>query len=129
MDPISQLYDQLTELTIRDLVAAFYSRVRTDDIIGPMYPPEDIAGAQERLTDFLIYRFGGSSRYLETRGHPRLRMRHFPFTIDHAAKERWLELMAAAMASISLPPDCQPTLTAFFRQVADAMQNQGSTSG
>ncbi len=123
MDPVNQLHDQLGETTIRALVSAFYEQVRTDDILAPMYPVEDLAGAEERLRDFLIYRFGGSTRYLETRGHPRLRMRHFPFVIDTAAKERWLHLMHTAMQQVPLPPETKPTLTAFFRTVADAMQN------
>ncbi len=123
MDPVSILHDQLTEPTIRDLVAAFYRRVRTDDILSLMYPPEDMAGAEERLVDFLIFRFGGSTRYLELRGHPRLRMRHFPFVIDATAKERWLQLMDQAMTEVPLPPETKPTLTSFFRTVADAMQN------
>ncbi len=124
MDPISQLHALIGEPTIRQLVAAFYRGVRTDDILGPMYPAEDLAGAEERLADFLVYRFGGSTRYLETRGHPRLRMRHFPFTIDHAAKERWLALMATAMVEVPLPTEAQAPITTFFRQVADSMQNQ-----
>jgi hemoglobin len=123
MDPVSILHDQLTEPTIRDLVASFYRRVRTDDILSAMYPPEDMAGAEERLADFLIFRFGGSTRYLELRGHPRLRMRHFPFVIDATAKERWLHLMDQAMTEVPLPPETKPTLTSFFRTVADAMQN------
>ena len=63
------------------LVAAFYQRVRTDDVLAPLYPPEDWEGAEKRLRDFLIYRFGGSDRYIQERGHPRLRGRHMPFSI------------------------------------------------
>jgi hemoglobin len=126
MDHISQLHNQLGEPVIRALVAAFYTRVSQDDLIGPMYPPEDLAGAEERLADFLVYRFGGSTRYLETRGHPRLRMRHFPFVITHEAKERWIELMAAAMQAVGIPPAIAPTMSDFFRQVADSMQNHHS---
>src|SRR5271156_4589844 len=63
------------------LVAAFYRQVPEDDVLGPLYPAHDLAGARERLRDFLIFRFGGPSTYLETRGHPRLRIRHAPFAI------------------------------------------------
>ena len=48
------------ETEITDLVAAFYRRVRTDDLIGPMYPEDDWEGSEKRLRDFLIFRFGGS---------------------------------------------------------------------
>ena len=68
---------------IRQMVAAFYRRVRTDDLIGPMYPENDWDGSEERLAEFLLFRLGASTRYLETRGHPKLRMRHITFRIGH----------------------------------------------
>ncbi len=109
---------------IRRMVAAFYERVQTDDLIGPMYPSGDWAGAEERLADFLLFRLGGSSRYLETRGHPRLRMRHITFKIGIAERDRWLELMSVAMEETSVPPEARAFLDPFFAQVADFMRNQ-----
>lgn len=106
------------------LVAAFYRRVRADDLIGPMYPPEDWEGAQQRLADFLIFRFGGSQRYLLQRGHPRLRMRHFPFSIGEAERDRWLTLMTGAMDEVGLAGDARDLLGQFFVQVAEAMRNR-----
>ena len=106
------------------LVAAFYRRVREDDLIGPMYPPEDWEGAERRLADFLIFRFGGSERYLQERGHPRLRMRHVPFSIGEAERDRWLKLMGAAMDEMGLAGEARVNLEAFFDQVADFMRNR-----
>src|SRR5436853_576961 len=74
------------------LVAAFYRHVPNDDILGPMYAAHDLEGAEQRLRDFLIYRFGGPQRYIEQRGHPRLRARHIPFRVDQAARDRWMQL-------------------------------------
>ena len=85
------------EAEITNLVAAFYARVRKDDLIGPMYPASDWEGSEKRLREFLIFRFGGSDRYIQERGHPRLRMRHAPFVIGLPERDRWLELMAQAM--------------------------------
>ena len=110
------------------LVAAFYRRVRTDAIIGPMYPDDDWEGSEKRLRDFLIFRFGGSDRYLIERGHPRLRMRHTPFRIGEAERDRWLELMDAAMDEVALGGQARPQLAAFFAMVADAMRNQPDES-
>ena len=69
------------------LVAAFYRQVPQDDILGPMYPTTDLLGAEQRLRDFLIGRFGGPQTYIEQRGHPRLRARHSPFHINQAARD------------------------------------------
>ncbi len=106
------------------LTTAFYLRVREDDLIGPMYPGGDWEGSEKRLRDFLIFRFGGSNRYLLERGHPRLRMRHAPFAIGEAERDRWLELMDAAMDEIELIGEARRHLAAFFAQVADFMRNK-----
>ena len=107
----------------RRLVAAFYRQVPGDDILGPMYPPHDLEGAEQRLRDFLVGRFGGPQRYMQQRGHPRLRMRHAPFVIDSRARNRWVELMSRALADAQLPPDVDLTLRAFFEDVASMMMN------
>lgn len=109
---------------IRQMVAAFYRRVRTDDLIGPMYPEEDWDGSEERLAEFLLFRLGASTRYLETRGHPKLRMRHITFKIGLAERDRWLELMSAAMEETGVPTKARGFLDPFFAQVADFMRNQ-----
>ena len=88
---------------IREMVAAFYRRVRTDELLEPMYPADDWEGAEERLASFLLFRLGGSRQYVETRGHPRLKMRHMPFRIGAAERDRWLELMTAAMDETGVP--------------------------
>ena len=106
------------------LIAAFYRQVPHDDILGRMYPAHDLAGAEERLRDFLIYRFGGPQRYIEQRGHPRLRMRHFPFRIDQAARDRWIQLMNNALAEAALPAEADSILRQFFDGVATMMINQ-----
>jgi len=105
------------------MVAAFYRRVKVDDLIGPMYPDDDWEGAEKRLADFLIYRFGGSDRYIQERGHPRLRMRHAPFQIGIAERDRWLKLMGEAMEEVQIPPEHRLNLKVFFDQVADFMRN------
>lgn len=123
-DPTATLYAELGEPTLRALVASFYQRVREDEIIGPLYPQDDWAGAEKRLVDFLIFRFGGPQTYIEERGHPRLRMRHMPFSIGIAERDRWLDLMGAAMHETGIPPPQADTLAAFFAQVADFMRNR-----
>lgn len=88
------------EETFRTLVEAFYAQVPDDDILGPMYPPEDMEGAKDRLRWFLQQYWGGPHTYNAERGHPRLRMRHFQFTITEEGAQRWLTLMGNALATI-----------------------------
>lgn len=119
-----QLYDAIGEDGFARLVAAFYAQIPTDDLLGPMYPADDLPGAEQRLRDFLIGRFGGPPRYIERRGHPRLRMRHAPYAINAAARDRWLTLMDNAFTTATLPPEAEAILRPFFLQVANFMINQ-----
>jgi hemoglobin len=120
----SEVYKAIGEDGFRRLIAAFYRRVPQDDILGPMYAREDLAGAEERLRDFLIFRFGGPPRYLDLRGHPRLRMRHVRFAIGEAARNRWMELMNQALGEAELPADAVEVLRPFLEGTATFLINQ-----
>lgn len=124
MDEISTLYAQIGEAKLRAMVMAFYRRVRTDDLIGTMYPADDWDGAEKRLADFIVYRFGGPQTYIEERGHPRLRGRHMPFSIGVAERDRWLALMSEAMREVAIPDEAASRVGMFFSQVADMMRNR-----
>jgi hemoglobin len=118
------LYGVIGEDGFRRLVAAFYRQIPEDEVLGPMYPPGDLAGAEQRLRDFLVGRFGGPPRYIEARGHPRLRMRHMPFAITPGARDRWFALMSNALAEAELPADATRVLAAFFADVATMLINR-----
>lgn len=105
------------------LVAAFYAQVPGDDLLGPMYPAHDMAGAEERLCLFLIGRFGGPPTYMERRGHPRLRMRHAPYRLDEAARNRWVQLMDRALDEAVLPDAATRLLREFFHATATFLRN------
>ncbi len=119
-----EIYAAVGEEGFHRLVAAFYRQVPSDDILGAMYPAADLAGAEQRLRDFLIGRFGGPPRYVEQRGHPRLRMRHLPFAITAAARDRWVRLMTRALDEASFPPPADAILRGFFGEVATMMINR-----
>jgi hemoglobin len=120
------VYARIGEDGFERLVRAFYAQVPSDDILGPMYPAHDMAGAEARLRDFLVGRFGGPPRYMETRGHPRLRMRHNPFRLDQRARDRWVALMDRALDEAALPADATALLREFFHGTATFLMNAPS---
>ena len=122
------VYGLIGEDGFARLIHAFYAQVPNDPILGPMYPKEDLAGAEERLRDFLIGRFGGPPRYIEQRGHPRLRMRHMPFAIDSAARNQWVMLMNRALDETKLPDEVTLLLREFFAGVATFMINRNESN-
>jgi hemoglobin len=121
------VYSLVGESGLTRLVAAFYRRVPQDDILGSMYPAHDLAGAERRLRDFLVYRLGGPPRYIEERGHPRLRVRHAPFPINQSARERWMQLMTAALEEAAFPPEADQFLRTFLGEIATFLINRAGS--
>lgn len=119
-----EVYSAIGEQGFERLIANFYKQIPHDEVLGPMYAPDDLPGAEQRLREFLIFRFGGPQRYLETRGHPRLRMRHAPFAVTTEAREHWLRMMDAALSMSALPQEAESLLRAYFESTASAMINR-----
>ncbi|MGO1320772.1 MAG: globin [Galactobacter sp.] len=111
------------EETFAKIAAAFYRGVAADPVLHPMYPEEDLGPAEERLKLFLIQYWGGPTTYSEQRGHPRLRMRHFPYTVDADARERWLKCMRGALDEVELAPLYDGMMWDYFERAATAMVN------
>lgn len=120
----THLYGLVGDDGFTRLVAAFYRRIPTDEILGPLYRGRDLSAAEERLRTFLMMRFGGPQHYLERRGHPRLRMRHAPFPVTQAARDRWIDLMEAALAETKLPAQAESMLRKFFHDSGTFLVNR-----
>lgn len=109
--------------TFRRLVAKFYEGVAADPILRPIYPDADLADAQERLFLFLQQYWGGPSTYSETRGHPRLRLRHAPFEIGVVQRDAWLGHMRVAVTSLTLSTDLENELWNYLVAAANSLVN------
>ncbi|AQQ15934.1 hemoglobin-like protein [Corynebacterium glaucum] len=128
MDQELSLYDAVGgEEFFQKLVAGFYAQIKTDDLIGPMYPEDDWEGAEDRLRWFLSQYWGGPRMYQEQRGNPMLRRRHFPFSIGEAEADRWLDLMHNSLDQFSdeeLLPVYRDQLWNHMQRVAYMMINR-----
>lgn len=120
----NELFAQIGVDGITRLVAGFYRQIPNDTILGPMYPADDLAAAEERLRLFLIFRFGGPQDYLQRRGHPQLRMRHAPFAINQAARDRWMQLMETSIAECQFSEQVSQVLRGFLGHVATFLINR-----
>ena len=122
-----EIYSAIGHQGFERLIAAFYRQVPGDDVLGPLYPAHDLQGAEQRLRDFLIFRFGGPPVYLEQRGHPRLRMRHAPFSIGQNERDRWVQLMNRALDEAMLPEEARQALRTFFASTATFLMNRAES--
>ena len=109
--------------TFRRLVDRFYSGVAGDPPLRALYPEEDLGPAADRLRMFLEQYWGGPKTYGETRGHPRLRMRHAPYAVTPRQAERWLHHMMAAVDELGLPEAEDAELREYLNRAAWFMLN------
>jgi hemoglobin len=85
----------------------------------------ELANAREKLKMFLTGWLGGPQRYTEQFGHPRLRMRHMPFSIGIAERDQWVACMDQAMQETHVDATLRTRLKDSFMQTADWMRNRG----
>jgi hemoglobin len=109
--------------TFHVLVERFYAGVAQDPTLRALYPEEDLTPAAERLQLFLEQYWGGPHTYSETRGHPRLRIRHAPFAVTPTQRDRWLRHMLAALDSLELPAADDAELRDYLLRAAQFMVN------
>ena len=111
------------EETFHRIIARFYAEVAKDEVLRPLYPEEDLGPAEERLRLFLMQYWGGPHTYSDERGHPRLRMRHAPFSIGPIERDAWLRCMRVAVDEAGLTPGHRDQLWAYLEMAAHSMMN------
>jgi hemoglobin len=122
--PLQTFYDAVGgHATFVTLVERFYKGVASDPPLRALYPEPDLASAEEHLRMFLEQYWGGPTTYSEQRGHPRLRMRHAPFAVTPAMRDRWLKHMRDAIDTIELTPQQEHELWTYMERAAYSMVN------
>jgi len=122
-DTPTSVYDAVGGQPFFDaLVDRFYAGVADDPVLRPMYP-DDLSESRRTLAGFLAQYWGGPPDYSTERGHPRLRMRHAPFTIDQAARDHWHAHMRAAVEAAELPDDLERQMLEYFASASMHMIN------
>ncbi len=108
------------------LTRRFYEAVAGDPVLRPLYPDDEVGmeAARLHLELFLVQYWGGPSEYNQTRGHPRLRMRHAPFTIGPAERDAWVRHMTDAVKAAGLSPLDEVQMLSYFTTSATHLINQ-----
>jgi hemoglobin len=97
--------------------------VAGDEVLRPMYPEQDLGPAEDRFALFLMQYWGGPTTYGDTRGHPRLRMRHGPFLVTPTAAQHWLRHFRAGLDAAALPPEQDARFWDYVTHAAQFMVN------
>jgi len=122
--PLQTFYDAVGgHPTFVALVKRFYAGVAADPPLRAIYPEDDLGPAEIRFRMFLEQYWGGPTTYSDQRGHPRLRMRHAPFPVTPALRDRWLTHMRDAIDSLDLTPGQAHELWTYMERAAHSMVN------
>jgi hemoglobin len=123
---IQSVYDMIgSEEPFHMLVDAFYDKVEQDPVLRPLFP-EDLEEGKHWQFLFLMQFFGGPTRYMQERGHPRLRMRHFPFSINQEARDHWLEHMLTSIDDAGILEPARSLMREYFERASTFLINQHS---
>ena len=85
--------------------------------------PENLQGSAQSLFEFLSGWFGGPDLYAQKHGHPRLRMRHNPYTVGPVERDEWMLCMTQALSEQVAEAAFRDHLIRTFSQIADHLVN------
>jgi hemoglobin len=121
------LYEMLGgETGLRSLVNRFYDVMDASPEAAKIrsFHAQSLKRSREKLFMFLSGWSGGPQLYIERLGHPRLRMRHMPFSIGSVERDQWLWCMNRALDESGLDQRVVEYLKNHFAEAADFMRNQ-----
>ena len=124
--PTPTPYEQLGgDAGIRRLVDRFYDLMdgAPEAAAVRALHATSLKASREKLYLFLTGWTGGPPVYVERHGHPRLRMRHFPFRIAERERDEWLWCMDRALDEHEMPDALRSQLRERFHALADHMRN------
>ena len=123
-EPVTTFYEEVGGFeTFRRIVHRFYQGVAEDELLRALYPEEDLGPAEERFLLFLVQYWGGPTTYGDTRGHPRLRMRHAPFPVTPTAAQHWLRHFRDGLDAVDLTPEQDERFWDYVTHAAQFMVN------
>jgi hemoglobin len=117
-------YEEMGGEKVRELSDAFYDIIEAEAPKLRAMLPASTKNTRVKLTMYLTGWLGGPPLYEEKWGHPRLRMRHLPFTIGDAEAADWMRCMRKAMEQTSITEPLRTFLDERFGQLATHMRNQ-----
>jgi hemoglobin len=113
---------------VKALVEAFYDAMELHEpALAKLHKVDEAGrvtrGSRDRFALFLIGWLGGPQDYLNTHGHPRLRMRHNTVPVGVAMRDAWTRTMGRALDERKVDGPVRHFLDTRFAEVADFLRN------
>lgn len=114
------------DATVKALTDRFYELMDTLPEAArcrAIHPP-DLSGSAEKFYDYMSGYLGGPPIYMEKRGHPMLRRRHFVAEIGPAERDEWLLCFRQALEETVHHPKLRELILPAIEKLAHHMQNK-----
>ncbi|MSR69757.1 MAG: globin [Phycisphaerales bacterium] len=120
---VRSIYGRIGSEAFWKIARAFYARIDRDAQLRGMFPA-DLEEPIRNQAEFLMQYFGGPETYSARKGHPRLRMRHHPFSIGVAERNAWVAAMDGALADAEIPDPDRTVMKKYFATTATFLMNR-----
>lgn len=127
--PSNKILKAMGEQKIREMVLYHHTLLRKSSI-GDLFPADDalFLKGTEKTADFFVEALGGGDMFSSKYGHPALRSRHFPFTIDEKAREIWLVMYKKTIKHIAFPKEYIEEFWNWIEPLSIRMINRRTTA-
>ena len=114
------------ETGLKALVDRFYDLLDSSPEAAQLRAlhPKSLKQSREKFFMFLTGWAGGPQLYIQKYGHPRLRMRHVPFSIGVVERDQWVWCMNRALEDLQMNPLVVEYLKARFAETAEFLRNK-----
>lgn len=114
------------EVGVRQLVDRFYDLMELEPQYAELLAmhPKRMDETRDKLFWFLCGWLGGPDYFSQRFGHPRLRMRHFPYAIGTKERDEWMACMVQTLTDLDMDADLRRQLHEAFAGTADWMRNK-----
>ena len=107
------------------LAEAFYTRVKRDPVLRPLFPGKSIRCAVEAFAAFLAQFLGGPAEDARARWWLSLRESHLRFKIGSRERQAWMSNMAEALEDVPIDEPVRLALRDLFARSSAYIVNTG----
>lgn len=113
------------EASVRLLANRFYDIMESAPQTKELYAihPQPLHNIRQKFFEFLSGWLGGPPLFEEKYGHPRLRARHLPFTVNQQLRDQWMFCMDQALDEVVEHQLVREGIRQSLRQLASHMIN------
>ena len=129
MDSVDLYQSVGGRVVCRQLSVAFYTRVKRDPVLRPLFPGKSIRCAVEAFAAFLAQFLGGPAEDAQARWWLSLRESHLRFKIGPRERQAWMSNMLEALEDVPIDEPVRLALRDLFERSSAYIVNTGRAPG